>query len=59
MARASSGGNSSSSISISGWSLGTSIEALGFRLAIRGRSERPRFSVSASEMEDEEEREDI
>lgn len=35
------------------------MEALGFRLAIRGRSERPRRSVSASEIEDDEEREDM
>lgn len=56
IARASSGGNSSSSISISGWSRGTRIDALGFRLAIRGRSslERPR-SGSPSEVEEDEE----
>ena len=54
IARASSGGNSSSSISISGWSRGTSMEALGFRLAMRGRSDRPRRSFSASETDDEE-----
>lgn len=35
------------------------MEALGFRLAIRGRSERPRRSVSASEMDDDEESEDM
>lgn len=53
IARASSGGNSSSSISISGWSRGTSMEALGFRLAMRGRSDRPRRSVSASETDED------
>lgn len=59
MARASSGGNSSSSISISGWSRGTNIDALGFRLAIRGRSDRPRRSVSASDMEEDDDNDDI
>lgn len=59
IARASSGGNSSSSISISGWSRGTRIEALGLRLAIRGRSDRPRRSVSASDIEEDDESDDM
>jgi hypothetical protein len=59
MARASSGGNSSSSISISGWSRGTKIDALGLRLAILGRSDRPRRSVSASDIDEEDDRDDI
>jgi hypothetical protein len=59
MARASSGGNSSSSISISGWSRGTRIDALGLRLAILGRSDRPRRSVSASDIDEEDDRDDI
>lgn len=58
MARASSGGNSSSSISISGWSRGTRIEADGLRLGWRGRSERPlpegSWSASGSERSGEE-----
>lgn len=48
MARASSGGNSSSSISISGWSRGTRMDALGFRLANRGRSALDLRSCSCS-----------
>lgn len=55
IARASSGGNSSFSISISGWSRGTSIEALGFLLAMRGRSALDFRSGSVSEAEEEEE----
>ena len=60
MARASSGGNSSSSISISGWSRGTSMEALGLRLARRGRSALDlRSSVSDTQTDDDDEDEDI
>lgn len=58
MARASSGGNSSSSISISGWSRGTRIEALGFRLAKRGRSALDFRSCSVSDIEDEDDERD-
>lgn len=35
------------------------MDALGLRLAMRGRSDRPRRSVSASDMDDEEDRDDI
>lgn len=54
MARASSGGKSSFSISISGWSRGTRMEALGLRLAIRGLSALERRSCSVSDMEEDE-----
>lgn len=59
MARASSGGNSSSSISISGWFRGTRIEALGFRLGMRGRPvlDLPR-SGSPSEMDEDDDDKD-
>ena len=35
------------------------MDALGLRLAIRGRSERPRRSVSASDMDEAEDRDDM
>lgn len=35
------------------------MDALGFRLAIRGRSDRPRRSVSASDIDEDEDKDDI